>query len=100
MAQDFYATLGVARDADDAAIKSAFRKGAMQFHPDRNKDDPSAEHKFKELSAAYECLSDPQSRAAYVRFGHAAFQNVGMYVALGAHVLNASAFADVFDDIF
>ena len=100
MAQDFYSTLGVARDADDAAIKSAFRKGAMQYHPDRNKDDPSAAHKFKELSAAYECLSDPQKRAAYDRFGHAAFQNGGMNGAQGAHGFNAGAFADVFDDIF
>lgn len=101
MAQDFYSILGVARDADDAAIKSAFRKGAMQFHPDRNQGDPAAEQRFKEINAAYECLSDPQKRAAYDRFGHAAFQNGGMNGGGGfAHGFNAGAFADVFDDIF
>lgn len=100
-AQDFYATLGVARDADEAAIKAAFRKGAMKYHPDRNKDDPQAEHKFKEINEAYEVLSDPQKRAAYDRFGHAAFRNGGGNgFAGGAHGFAASAFADVFDDIF
>ena len=77
MAHDFYSILGVARDADEAAIKSAFRKGAMKFHPDRNQDDPEAEHKFKEINEAYEVLSDPQKRAAYDRYGHAAFKNGG-----------------------
>ncbi|MEE2690338.1 MAG: molecular chaperone DnaJ [Pseudomonadota bacterium] len=100
MAQDFYSILGVTRDADEAAIKAAFRKGAMQYHPDRNNGDPTAEQKFKEINAAYECLSDPQKRAAYDRFGHAAFQNGGMNGAHGPHGFNASAFADVFDDIF
>ena len=104
MADCFYATLGVTRDADDAAIKSAFRKGAMKFHPDRNGDDPEAEHKFKKINEAYEILSDPQKRAAYDRFGHAAFQNGGMNGAGGfgggAHGFASSAFADVFDDIF
>lgn len=101
MAQDFYSVLGVARDADEAAIKSAFRKGAMKFHPDRNKDDPEAEKRFKELGEAYEILSDPQKRAAYDRYGHAAFRNGGANgFAGGAQGFAASAFADVFDDIF
>ncbi|MGE0409871.1 MAG: molecular chaperone DnaJ, partial [Amphiplicatus sp.] len=102
MMQDFYSALGVARDADDAAIKSAFRKCAMQYHPDRNGGDPTAEQKFKEINEAYECLSDPQKRAAYDRFGHAAFQN-GMNGSHGFGAgagFSAAAFADVFDDIF
>lgn len=101
MVQDFYSVLGVNRDADDAAIKSAFRKGAMQYHPDRNKDDPDAERKFKEVNAAYEILSDPQKRAAYDRFGHAAFQNGGSNGEGGfGPGFNASAFSDIFDTIF
>ncbi|MBY0421895.1 MAG: molecular chaperone DnaJ [Parvularculaceae bacterium] len=101
MAQDFYSVLGVDRSADDSAIKSAFRKGAMKYHPDRNKDDPEAEQKFKEINAAYEILSDPQKRAAYDRFGHAAFQNGGGAGGgpFGAG-FNASAFGDIFDTIF
>ena len=74
---DFYEILGVTRDADDKVLKSAFRKLAMQYHPDRNPGDHTAEIKFKEVSAAYECLKDPQKRAAYDRFGHAAFENGG-----------------------
>ncbi len=102
MAQDFYVALGVARDADDAAVKSAFRKCAMKYHPDRNGGDPAAEQKFKEINEAYECLSDPQKRAAYDRFGHAAFKG-GMNGAngfAGGAGFSAAAFADVFDDIF
>ncbi|MBT8472879.1 MAG: molecular chaperone DnaJ [Marinicaulis sp.] len=102
--QCFYETLGVERGADQAAIKSAFRKRAMQYHPDRNKDDPAAEQKFKELGNAYEILSDDQKRAAYDRFGHAAFENSGMNGARGfgggAAGMGAGGFADIFDDIF
>jgi len=72
MSADFYSLLGVDRGADGAAIKSAFRKAAMKFHPDRNQDDPEAEKKFKEVNAAYEILSDPDKRSAYDRYGHAA----------------------------
>lgn len=101
MAQDFYATLGVGRDADEAAIKSAFRKAAMQFHPDRNQGDASAEQKFKEVNEAYEVLSDPQKRAAYDRYGHAAFRNGGAGgFGAGAAGFNASAFSDMFEDLF
>ncbi|HXI87705.1 MAG TPA: DnaJ domain-containing protein, partial [Parvularculaceae bacterium] len=99
--QCYYDVLGVGRDADDASIKAAFRKGAMKYHPDRNGGDQAAEHKFKEINEAYECLSDPQKRAAYDRFGHAAFKG-GMNGHAGGFGagFSASAFADVFDDIF
>jgi molecular chaperone DnaJ len=104
MAQDFYSTLGVERGADEAAIKAAFRKAAMKYHPDRNQGDPGAEQKFKEVNEAYEILSDPQKRAAYDRFGHAAFRNG----AGGGHGgfngfaggFDAGAFSDVFEDLF
>lgn len=101
MAQDFYSMLGVDRGADEAAIKSAFRKGAMKYHPDRNKDNPEAEQKFKELGEAYETLSDPQKRAAYDRYGHDAYKN-GMNGGGGGfgQGFDASSFSDIFDDIF
>lgn len=74
---DYYQVLGVSRDADGAAIKSAYRKLAMEYHPDRNGGCKENEGKFKAVSEAYDCLKDPQKRAAYDRFGHAAFQNGG-----------------------
>jgi molecular chaperone DnaJ len=64
---DYYATLECARDADGAALKSAYRKLAMKFHPDRNPGDPECESKFKAINEAYDCLKDPQKRAAYDR---------------------------------
>lgn len=70
---DYYQTLEVARDADGAALKSAYRKLAMQYHPDRNPGDAASEAKFKAISEAYDCLKDPQKRAAYDRYGHQAF---------------------------
>ena len=73
--RDFYEVLGVSRGCDEKELKAAFRKLAMQFHPDRNPGDQTAEHKFKEINEAYEILKDPQKRAAYDRFGHAAFEN-------------------------
>ncbi len=78
MARDYYEVLGVARDADDAAIKKAYRKLAMKYHPDRNPDDKQAEEKFKEIGEAYEVLSDADKRAAYDRLGHDAFKQGGM----------------------
>jgi molecular chaperone DnaJ len=71
--RDFYEVLGVGRDAADEEIKKAYRKLAVKFHPDKNPGDKSAEEKFKEIGEAYEALSDPQKRAAYDQYGHAAF---------------------------
>ena len=75
--QDYYATLGLARDASADDIKKAYRKLAMQHHPDRNPGDKAAEGKFKEASEAYDVLKDEQKRAAYDRYGHAAFEQGG-----------------------
>ncbi len=100
MAQDFYSLLGVERGADDAAIKSAFRKAAMKYHPDRNQGDADAEKKFKEVGEAYEILSDPQKRAAYDRFGHTAFKNGNGAGAGFGGGFDAGAFSDVFEDLF
>jgi molecular chaperone DnaJ len=76
--RDYYEILGVGKSADEAELKSAFRKAAMKHHPDRNPGDKAAEAKFKELNEAYDTLKDPQKRAAYDRYGHAAFENGGM----------------------
>ncbi|MEP3277804.1 MAG: molecular chaperone DnaJ [Stappiaceae bacterium] len=99
---DFYDVLGVSRDADEKTLKSAFRKQAMKYHPDRNPGDLEAESKFKELNAAYETLKDPQKRSAYDRYGHAAFENGGMGGAGGAGFGNdfASTMSDIFDEFF
>ena len=95
--RDLYEVLGVTRGCDEKTLKAAFRKLAMQFHPDRNNGDQAAEVKFKEVNAAYECLRDPQKRAAYDRFGHAAFENGG-----GPGFPNdfAASMSNIFDDIF
>ncbi len=94
----FYEVLGVARTASDGEMKSAFRKAAMQYHPDRNPGNKDAEHKFKELNEAYQTLTDGQKRAAYDRFGHAAFEGGGMGGG-NAEGFGASM-ADIFDDLF
>src|SRR5690606_12184239 len=98
MKAEFYETLGVQRNASEKELKSAFRKLAMQDHPDRNPGDEACEQKFKEIGEAYETLKDPQKRAAYDRFGHAAFEQGGMNG--GGHGFGAGGFADIFEDIF
>ncbi len=97
--QDYYDVLGVSRDADDDALKKAFRKAAMQHHPDRNPDDESAEAKFKEVNEAYAILKDPDKRAAYNQMGHAAFENGTAPGATGGFEFTGN-FSDIFDDLF
>ncbi|MEY4681677.1 MAG: molecular chaperone DnaJ [Alphaproteobacteria bacterium] len=103
--RDFYEVLGVAKDAGADDLKKAFRKLAMQHHPDRNPGDASAEQKFREVNEAYDVLKDEQKRAAYDRFGHAAFEqgggarpggNGGFEFNFGG----GGGFADIFDEMF
>jgi molecular chaperone DnaJ len=96
----YYESLAVERTASDAEIKAAFRKQAMQCHPDRNPGDHQAEHKFKEINEAYEVLKDADKRAAYDRFGHAAFEHGGAGAATGFGADFATTFSDIFDDLF
>ncbi|MSO92070.1 MAG: molecular chaperone DnaJ [Rhodospirillales bacterium] len=98
--QDYYATLGVDRKANADDLKKAYRKLAMQCHPDRNPGDKGAEHRFKELSEAYDVLKDEQKRAAYDRFGHAAFEGGAGSGFGGFGTGFASGFADIFDEMF
>ena len=98
MEADFYETLGVSRDADGAAIKAAYRKLAMEYHPDRNGGCKENEAKFKAVNAAYDCLKDPQKRAAYDRYGHAAFQNGGGFN--GGPGADFADLGDIFETIF
>ena len=97
--QDYYELLGVGKDADAATLKKAFRKKAMEFHPDRNPDNPEAEKKFKEFGEAYDVLKDPDKRAAYDRYGHAAFEN-GMGGPGGGAGAGGFDFSDVFEEFF
>ncbi len=101
--RDYYDVLGVERGAGADDMKKSFRKLAMQHHPDRNPGDAAAEHNFKELNEAYDVLKDDQKRAAYDRFGHAAFENGGGGPGAGAHGFDfnaSSGFADIFDEMF
>jgi molecular chaperone DnaJ len=96
--RDYYEVLGVSHDVDEKTLKGAFRKLAMQLHPDKNPGDSSAEARFKEVNEAYEVLKDPQKRSAYDRFGHAAFEGGGP--AGGGAGFGGASMADIFDDIF
>src|ERR1700741_5251133 len=100
--QYFYDLLGVPKGASADDIKKAYRKLAMQHHPDRNAGDKAAEQKFKDISEAYDILKDDQKRAAYDRFGHAAFENgAGRGGAGGNGDFGfAAGFADIFDEMF
>ncbi|HVC54502.1 MAG TPA: molecular chaperone DnaJ [Stellaceae bacterium] len=97
--QDFYDILGVAKSADADELKRAYRKLAMQYHPDRNPGDTSAEQKFKSLNEAYDVLKDDQKRAAYDRFGHAAFENGSRGPGDFAGGFSGG-FADIFEEMF
>ena len=99
--RSYYDILGVPKDADAAQLKSAYRKAARQCHPDTNPDDPNAEAKFKELGEAYSVLSDPEKRAAYDRYGKAAFENGGGGRSpFSDGVDPADIFGDIFSEFF
>jgi molecular chaperone DnaJ len=99
----YYETLEVERDADDNKLKAAFRKLAMKWHPDRNPGDAASEVRFKEINEAYEVLKDSDKRAAYDRYGHAAFEQGGGFGGGGGPGFGAgfaSSFSDIFEDLF
>lgn len=98
--RDFYEVLAVERTCTEAELKSAYRKLALQFHPDRNPNNPEAEERFKEASEAYGVLSDPQKRAAYDRFGHAAVGANGSGFGFEANINLNEIFGDLFGDLF
>ncbi len=97
--RDYYEILGVSKTANAEELKKAFRKQAMQFHPDRNPGNAEAEHKFKEVNEAYDVLRDDQKRAAYDQYGHAAFEG-GMGGRGGGQGFDFTSFSDIFDDLF
>ena len=110
MSGDYYSILGVNKGATDAEIKSAFRKLAMKYHPDKNPGDKIAEQKFKEINEAYETLKDPQKRAAYDSYGHDAYKNSGSGFSSSSYgggnpfsdfgFGGGSSFSDIFEDLF
>jgi molecular chaperone DnaJ len=96
----YYEVLEVGRNASDAELKAAFRKAAMKWHPDRNPGDKNSDGRFKEINEAYDILKDPDRRAAYDRFGHAAFEHGGPGGPGGFGTDFGSAFSDLFEGIF
>ena len=99
--RDYYEVLGVSKDADDAAVKKAYRALAKKYHPDMNPGDAEAEKKFKEASEAYAVLSDAEKRRQYDQFGHAAFEGgAGGAGGFGGFDFNGADFGDIFGDIF
>ncbi|MEI8596393.1 molecular chaperone DnaJ [Photobacterium sp. Hal280] len=96
--RDFYEVLGVGRDANERDIKKAYKRLAMKYHPDRNPGDDTAADKFKEVKTAYEILTDPQKKAAYDQYGHAAFEQGGM--GGGGGFGGGADFSDIFGDVF
>ena len=95
--KDFYDILGVGRDVSDDELKKSYRKLAMKYHPDRNQGDAESEKKFKEASAAYEVLKDPQKKAAYDQYGHDAFKQGGNSQGFGD---SGGGFSDIFEEFF
>ena len=98
--RDYYEVLGVDKNADDAALKKAYRVLAKKYHPDMNPGDAEAEKKFKEASEAYAVLSDPEKRRQYDQFGHAAFDGGAGGGGFGGFDFNSADFGDIFGDIF
>ena len=100
--RDYYEVLGVDKNADDATIKKAYRQLAKKYHPDANPGDKAAEEKFKEAGEAYAVLSDPEKRAAYDRYGHAAFDPnsaAGQASGFGGFDFGGMDFTDIFSDL-
>src|SRR5471030_1524287 len=98
--QDYYATLGVAKNASADDLKKAYRKLAMQFHPDRNPGDKQAEARFKEVSEAYDVLKDDNKRAAYDRYGHAAFECGAGGAGAAGFDFAGGGIGDIFEQMF
>ncbi|MCH5263321.1 MAG: molecular chaperone DnaJ [Lachnospiraceae bacterium] len=98
--RDYYEVLGIEKNADDAAIKKAYRALAKKYHPDMNPGDAEAEKKFKEASEAYAILSDPEKRRQYDQYGHAAFDGAGGPGGFGGFDFSGADFTDIFGDIF
>ncbi len=96
--RDYYEVIGVQNNANETELKSAFRKMAIKYHPDKNPNDKNAEIKFKELNEAYQILSDPQKRAAYDRYGHQAFENSGGSQGFSGEF--SSSMSDIFEELF
>lgn len=94
--EDYYKTLGIDQNASQDDIKRAYRKMAMKYHPDRNADNPEAEKRFKEVNEANDVLFDEEKRAAYDRFGHAAFEQGGQ----SSGGFGGAGFSDIFEDMF